>query len=83
MSRPTFSEDMEIVSTAPGGRKHLKLQLRHQGEVVDGIWFGRTEPLDARQHLAFRLDINEWKGERKVQFLVEGALQSEQARPTL
>ena len=23
--------------------------------------------------LAFRLDVNEWKGERKVQFLVEGA----------
>ncbi len=37
---------------------------------------GRTEPLDAWEHLAFRLDINEWKGERKVQFLVEGALQS-------
>jgi single-stranded-DNA-specific exonuclease len=22
--------------------------------------------------LAFRLDVNEWKGERRVQFLVEG-----------
>ena len=73
---PTFSEDMEIVSQRLVGEKHLKLQLRHQGEVVDGIWFGRTEPLDAWEHLAFRLDINEWKGERKVQFLVEGALQS-------
>ncbi len=42
---PTFSEDMEIVSQRLVGEKHLKLQLRHQGEVVDGIWFGRTEPL--------------------------------------
>ena len=33
----------------------------------------RTEPLPARVLLAFRLDVNEWKGERKVQFLVEGA----------
>ena len=70
---PTFSEDMEIVSQRLVGEKHLKLQLRHQGDVVDGIWFGRTEPLDGWAHLAFRLDINEWKGERKVQFLVEGA----------
>ena len=64
---------------APHEHSHglaVALQLRHQGEVVDGIWFGRTEPLDAWEHLAFRLDINEWKGERKVQFLVEGALQS-------
>jgi single-stranded-DNA-specific exonuclease len=40
---------------------------------VDGIWFGHTDPLPARVLLAFRLDVNEWKGERKVQFLVEGA----------
>ena len=70
---PTFSEDMEIVSQRLVGEKHLKLQLRHRGDVVDGIWFGRTEPLPNWALLAFRLDINEWRGERKVQFLVEGA----------
>ncbi len=70
---PTFSEDVQIVSQRLVGEKHLKLQLMHRGDLVDGIWFGRTEPLDAWAHLAFRLDINEWKGERKVQFLVEGA----------
>ena len=70
---PTFSEDVEVVSQRLVGEKHLKLQLRHRGDVVDGIWFGRTEPLPAWVHLAFRLDINEFRGERKVQFLVEGA----------
>jgi single-stranded-DNA-specific exonuclease len=40
---------------------------------VDGIWFGRTEVLPARVKLAFRLDVNEWRGERRVQFLVEAA----------
>ena len=40
---------------------------------IDAIWFGHTEQLPARVLLAFRLDVNEWKGERKVQFLVEGA----------
>ena len=47
--------------------------LFRSGNPVDAIWFGRTEPLPARVLLAFRLDVNEWKGERKVQFLVEGA----------
>jgi len=70
---PTFSEEVDILSQRLVGEKHLSLKLRHQGQLVDGIWFGRTEPLPARALLAFRLDINEWKGERKVQFLVEGA----------
>ena len=70
---PTFSEEMEVVSQRLVGEKHLKLQLRHQGDVVDGIWFGRTDPVPERVYLAFRLDINEWRGERKVQFLIEGA----------
>ena len=70
---PTFSEDVEIVSQRLVAEKHLKLQVRHRGDVVDSIWFGRTEPLPDWVHLAFRLDINEFRGERKVQFLVEGA----------
>lgn len=69
---PTFSEDVEVLSQRLVGEKHLKLQLRHRGDVVDGIWFGRTEPLPEWVHMAFRLDINEFRGERKVQFLVEG-----------
>ena len=54
-------------------RNHLSLKLMHQGSPIDAIWFGHTEPLPARVLLAFRLDVNEWKGERRVQFLVEGA----------
>lgn len=70
---PTFSEEVEVLSQRLVGERHLSLKLRHRGEPVDGIWFGRTEPLPGRVLLAFRLDVNEWKGERKVQFLVEGA----------
>ena len=70
---PTFSEELEVISQSLVGEKHLKLKLRHQGEMVDGIWFGRTESLPAKVLLAYRLDINEWQGQRKLQFLVEGA----------
>jgi hypothetical protein len=41
--------------------------------VADPAWETLPETLPARVLLAFRLDVNEWKGERKVQFLVEGA----------
>ena len=70
---PVFSEEVEVISQRLVGEKHLQLKLRHQGQPVDGIWFGRTEPLPARVKIAFRLDADEWQGARRVRFLVEGA----------
>ncbi|RYF27831.1 MAG: single-stranded-DNA-specific exonuclease RecJ [Comamonadaceae bacterium] len=72
---PTFSEEIEVVSQrlVGEGKNHLSLKLMHQGNPVDGIWFGHTDMLPPKVLLAFRLDVNEWKGERRVQFLVEGA----------
>ncbi len=70
---PTFSEELEVVSQRLVGEKHLALKLKHQGQPVDGIWFGHTEPLPAKVTLAFRLDADEWQGVRRVRFLVEAA----------
>ena len=70
---PTFSEEVDVLSQRLVGEKHLALKLRHQGQPVDGIWFGRTDPLPSRVKLAFRLDADEWQGVRRVRFLVEGA----------
>jgi single-stranded-DNA-specific exonuclease len=70
---PVFSEEVEVVSQRLVGEKHLQLKLKHQGQPVDAIWFGHTEPLPARVKLAFRLDADEWQGVRRVRFLVEGA----------
>jgi single-stranded-DNA-specific exonuclease len=70
---PTFSEEVEVVSQRLVGEKHLALKLKHQGQPVDGIWFGRTEPLPTRVKLAFRLDADAWNGVRRVRFLVEAA----------
>jgi len=70
---PTFSEELEVVSQRLVAEKHLSLKLKHCGEPVDGIWFGHTEPLPKRVKLAFRLDVDSWRGERKVRFLVEAA----------
>ena len=70
---PTFSEEVEVVSQRLVGEKHLQLKLKHRGQPVDGIWFGRTEPLPPRVTLAFRLDADSWNGVRRVRFLVEAA----------
>jgi single-stranded-DNA-specific exonuclease len=70
---PVFSEEVEVMSQRLVGERHLQLRLRHQGEPVDGIWFGRTEPLPPRVKLAFRIEADEWNGRQRVRFLVEGA----------
>ncbi|MDM7948493.1 single-stranded-DNA-specific exonuclease RecJ [Hydrogenophaga sp.] len=70
---PVFCEELQIVSQRLVGEKHLALKMKHQGEPVDGIWFGHTDPLPERVRLAFRLDADEWQGQRRVRFLVEAA----------
>ena len=71
---PTFSEQVQVLSQRLVGeaKNHLQIKLLHQGQPMDAIWFGHTEQLPERALLAFRLDVNEWRGERRVQFLVEG-----------
>jgi len=70
---PVFSDEVEVISQRLVGEKHLALKLKHQGQPVEGIWFGRTAQLPRRVKLAFRLDADEWQGQRRVRFLVEGA----------
>jgi single-stranded-DNA-specific exonuclease len=70
---PVFCEELEVVSQRLVGQKHLQIRVRHGNELVDGIWFGHTDPLPSRVKLAFRMDADEWKGQRRVRFLVEGA----------
>lgn len=68
---PTFSEPVEVLGQRLVGDKHLALKLRHHGQLVDGIWFGRVEPLPSVAHLAFRLEADEWQGNQRVRFVVE------------
>lgn len=69
---PVFSEEVEVLGQRLVGERHLKLSLRVQGTVRDGIWFGRTEPLPARAQLAYRVSLDEFQGRQRVQVVVEG-----------
>lgn len=70
---PVFCEEVQVLSQRLVGEKHLSVKLKHQGEPVDGIWFSHTEPLPPTVKIAFRLDADEWQGQRRVRFLIEAA----------
>jgi single-stranded-DNA-specific exonuclease len=69
---PTFSEEVEVLSQRIVGQNHSALKIKHQGQPMDAMWFGHTEPLPPQVKLAFRLDAAEWNGRRTIKFLIEG-----------
>ena len=71
---PLFSDHAEVLAQRLVGERHLKLSLRVQGQMREGIWFGRTEPLPARAMLAYRVSLDEYQGRQRVQIVVEGAV---------
>jgi single-stranded-DNA-specific exonuclease len=70
---PLFCDEVEVVQQRLVAEKHLKLRVRHAGALRDAIWFGRVEPLPARVRLAYRLSLDEFQGQQRLQMVVEGA----------
>ncbi|MFT3856284.1 MAG: single-stranded-DNA-specific exonuclease RecJ [Aquabacterium sp.] len=70
---PVFCDQVEVLGQRLVGERHLKLSLRVQGQVRDGIWFGRTEPLPGQTQLAYRVSLDEFQGRQRVQIVVEAA----------
>ncbi len=68
---PVFCDSFELVSQRLVGEKHLKLRLRQGGRLVDGIWFNRVDMLPERVTLAYRLSLDEWQGQQRVQYVIE------------
>ncbi len=70
---PLFCDEVEVLQQRLVGDKHLKLRVRHAGALRDAIWFGQTEPVAARVRLAYRLSLDEWQGQQRVQMVVEAS----------
>ncbi len=83
---PMFDGVFEVVSQRTVGTKHLKLVLRHAGEagLIYDIAFNVDSSLlpklmkqtgqasaYAKIHIAYRLDVNEYRGARTVQLIVQ------------
>jgi single-stranded-DNA-specific exonuclease len=68
---PVFCDEVEVLQQRLVGEKHLKLRVKLQGQVRDAIWFGHDEPIPEHATLAYRLAIDEWNGQLRLQMLVE------------
>ena len=71
---PLWSGDFAVVEQRVVGENHLKLRVRPAGggSAVDAIAFGQAGPAyRGNVQLAFRLDVNEWRGVESPQLVVE------------
>lgn len=74
---PAFDGVFDVLSLRVVGEKHLKMTLKHLHgvKVIDAIGFNMLEsalPRDStRLHLVYRLDVNEYRGERSPQLIIE------------
>jgi single-stranded-DNA-specific exonuclease len=73
---PVFTGTFEVITQRVVGGKHLKLLLQapDSEKLVDAIAFNTPcddlMRLPARIHIAYRLDVNEYRGQRSLQLLV-------------
>ncbi len=80
---PSFDQTFRVLRTRTVGERHLKLWVEAPGEGrrFDAIAFnfhqGRdpARPLPTEAHLVYRLDVNEYAGERRLQLLVDHLLE--------
>jgi single-stranded-DNA-specific exonuclease len=73
---PRFDGLFHVLESRIVGEKHLKLRVRHaRGDRVwDAIAFGQAEcqeQLGQNVSLVYRLDVNQWQGNRSLQLMVE------------
>ncbi|WP_428354430.1 single-stranded-DNA-specific exonuclease RecJ [Methyloprofundus sp.] len=74
---PIFHGIFDVVQSRIVGQQHLKLVLRQPGSevLIDAIAFFVERPeywLGIRQvNIAYKLDINEYKGQRSIQFIID------------
>ena len=80
---PVFDNQFEILHWKIVGEKHLKMQLRHNdgGEAIDAIAFNTVAddlPSFEKIHLAYRLNVNEFRNIRNLQLIVDCMSATEQ-----
>jgi single-stranded-DNA-specific exonuclease len=71
---PTWNGDFELIEQRTVGENHLKMRLRPAdgGNVIDAIAFNQAGPAyRGVVQLAYRLDVNEFRGVETPQLIVE------------
>ena len=68
---PVFCDRVQVLQQRRVGERHLKLRVRHAGQLRDAIWFGRSDPVPEDVRLAYRVQLDEWNGQQRLQMVVE------------
>lgn len=74
---PVFDDVFKVINWRIVGEKHLKLDLakRDSGACYSAIAFNKTDadmpPGEDSIHIAYRLDVNEFRGNRNLQLIVQ------------
>jgi single-stranded-DNA-specific exonuclease len=71
---PTWDGDFRVLEQRVVGEKHLKLRVKPAvgGDVIDAIAFNQAGPVfRGVVRLAYRLDVNEYRGVERPQLVVE------------
>ena len=68
---PRFLDSFEIVQQRIVGERHLKLRLRRDGKIFEGILFGHSEPLPETIRAVYRFSINEYNGVTSTQVMLD------------
>ena len=64
---PAFHGDFSVQAQRLVGEKHLKLRLAGDEFAAEAILFHQDTPLPERIQAVYRLDVNEWNGNRSLQ----------------
>ena len=69
---PLFDGQFEILQQRIVGQRHLKLSLLNGEQTIDAIAFNQDRLIEGRnKRMAYRVDINEYRGVESVQLIVE------------
>jgi single-stranded-DNA-specific exonuclease len=68
---PTFFDRFDVAEQRVVGGNHLKLRLRHGARQLEAMRFGDATLLPARIAAVYRLQVNEYNGNRSLQLVVE------------
>jgi len=68
---PQFLDRFQVANQRILGEKHTKLALLREGRQFEAMLFFRAETLPNAIQAVYRLDVNEYKGQRSVQLILQ------------
>lgn len=75
-AEPIFDDHFELIDQRILGDKHLKVTLRRDNTLIEGIQFNIDPERDVltnheKVHVAFKLNLNRFRGQTRLQLLIE------------